>query len=128
MTNFICVECGTQFAETIAPPSHCPICEDERQYVRPGGQQWTTLEELRNTHSNKFEGLPDRLGVERGRLNDRNLDPKAHHFCRECVRHGFQRAFGPLVKACGGVGHDRADAGQGQDMAVARDLLALGSK
>ena len=29
------------------PPDSCPICEDERQYVGPDGQRWTTLEELR---------------------------------------------------------------------------------
>jgi len=43
MQNFICVQCGTQFAESAQPPSHCPICEDERQFVRHGGQEWTTL-------------------------------------------------------------------------------------
>jgi hypothetical protein len=47
MTNFICMECGTQFEQTIALPLRCPICEDERQYVRHDGQQWTTLNELR---------------------------------------------------------------------------------
>ncbi|TMF24926.1 MAG: hydrolase, partial [Chloroflexi bacterium] len=28
------------------PPPHCPICEDERQYVPPQGQRWATLQEL----------------------------------------------------------------------------------
>jgi hypothetical protein len=55
MTNFICVECGTQFEQTIALPLRCPICEDERQFVRHDGQQWTTLNELRGPHRNKFE-------------------------------------------------------------------------
>ena len=41
---YLCVTCGTQFPETAQPPEHCPICEDERQYVDPDGQQWTTLE------------------------------------------------------------------------------------
>jgi hypothetical protein len=50
MTNFICQTCGAQFAATDAPPEHCPICEDERQYVGHDGQQWTTLERLRQTH------------------------------------------------------------------------------
>jgi hypothetical protein len=45
-TNFICITCGTQFAETEQPPACCPVCEDERQYVGHGGQQWTTLEQL----------------------------------------------------------------------------------
>ncbi|CAN5509402.1 hypothetical protein BH10CHL1_BH10CHL1_18150 [soil metagenome] len=47
MTNFICKTCGTQFAATDQPPTHCPICEDERQYIGWAGQQWTTLAELR---------------------------------------------------------------------------------
>jgi len=41
----ICRTCGVQYA---APRSDCPICLDERQYVGWDGQQWTTLEELRN--------------------------------------------------------------------------------
>ena len=51
-TPYLCITCGTQFAETAQPPAHCPICEDERQYVNPDGQKWTTLEELRATHKN----------------------------------------------------------------------------
>src|SRR6266508_2701617 len=41
--------CGAgavQHADSPQPPSRCPICEDERQYVGWQGQQWTTLEEL----------------------------------------------------------------------------------
>jgi hypothetical protein len=52
MPNSICVTCGTQFAESPQPPAHCPICEDERQYVGHDGQQWTTLEAYRKTHRN----------------------------------------------------------------------------
>ncbi len=47
MPHFICKTCGVQHAESDVPPEHCPICEDERQYVGWGGQQWTTLDELR---------------------------------------------------------------------------------
>jgi glyoxylase-like metal-dependent hydrolase (beta-lactamase superfamily II) len=50
MTSYMCVTCGTQFGATDAPPDACPICQDERQYVPPGGQQWTTLERLREDH------------------------------------------------------------------------------
>src|SRR6266568_4929920 len=39
----ICVTCGVQQAPSDEQPESCPICEDERQYVRPGGQAWTTL-------------------------------------------------------------------------------------
>ncbi|MCX6049210.1 MAG: MBL fold metallo-hydrolase, partial [Chloroflexi bacterium] len=52
MTNFICKTCGTQFAATDEPPAHCPICEDERQYIGWAGQQWTTLTELRAERHN----------------------------------------------------------------------------
>jgi len=55
MENFICVQCGTQFAETSAAPSRCPICEDERQFVRHTGQEWTTLERLQADHHNRIE-------------------------------------------------------------------------
>jgi hypothetical protein len=50
MPSFICVTCGTQSAESDQPPQSCLICEDERQFVGWGGQQWTTLDELRQSH------------------------------------------------------------------------------
>lgn len=53
--NFICTTCGTQYADTPEPPSHCPICEDQRQYISLSGQQWTTLDNLRHTHKTKIE-------------------------------------------------------------------------
>jgi glyoxylase-like metal-dependent hydrolase (beta-lactamase superfamily II) len=35
-----------QFAPSAQPPAGCPICSDERQYIGPDGQRWTTLDEL----------------------------------------------------------------------------------
>ena len=61
MGNFICVQCGTQFAETPEPPSRCPICEDERQFIRRSGQEWTTLERLRTDHHSRIEEEAPRL-------------------------------------------------------------------
>ena len=46
MPAFICTACGTQYPPSDAPPTQCMICEDERQYVPPGGQSWTTLAAL----------------------------------------------------------------------------------
>jgi glyoxylase-like metal-dependent hydrolase (beta-lactamase superfamily II) len=64
MENFICVQCGTQFAETAEPPSRCEICEDERQFVRHGGQEWTTLKRLAMDHHNRFQDeAPHLLGI-----------------------------------------------------------------
>ena len=61
MEHFICVQCGTQFAETAQPPSRCPICEDERQFVRHAGQEWTTLKRLATDHHNRLEEEAPRL-------------------------------------------------------------------
>jgi len=52
MENYICITCGTQYPASSAAPAHCPICEDDRQYVNQNGQQWTTLAELRREHTN----------------------------------------------------------------------------
>lgn len=41
----ICATCGMQYAR---PRPDCPVCEDERQYVPPGGQQWTDLASVRS--------------------------------------------------------------------------------
>ena len=64
MENFICVQCGAQFDETAQPLPRCPICEDERQFVRQEGQAWTTLEHLATNHHNRFEEeAPQLLGI-----------------------------------------------------------------
>ncbi len=64
MENFVCVQCGTQFDESAQPPPSCPICEEERQFVRHDGQQWTTLERLAADHHNRFEEeAPQLLGI-----------------------------------------------------------------
>jgi hypothetical protein len=64
MEKFICVQCGTRFAETQEPPPRCLICEDERQFVRHEGQQWTTLEKLKADHENRFDDeAPQLLGI-----------------------------------------------------------------
>ena len=61
MEKFICVQCGTQFAETAVPPLRCRICQDERQFVRHTGQEWTTLTQLRTDHRNRFENESSHL-------------------------------------------------------------------
>jgi len=55
LTNYICVTCGVQYKATTTKPTNCLICEDERQYVNLNGQQWTTLDILRQTHHNYFK-------------------------------------------------------------------------
>ena len=51
--SHICITCGTQYPTADTPPTKCPICQDERQYVRSEGQSWTTLTDLRLSHRNE---------------------------------------------------------------------------
>lgn len=55
MEKFICATCGTQFPASAVPPEHCPICEDERQYIGLQGQRWTTMAELQATRHNEIK-------------------------------------------------------------------------
>jgi hypothetical protein len=57
MPNHICTTCGTQYPASQEPPSHCPICEDERQYIGWNGQTWTTLEALCADHHNVLKTI-----------------------------------------------------------------------
>jgi len=57
MPSFICTTCGVGHAPSDTPPAHCPICEDERQYVNARGQSWTTLAELQADHTNDIREL-----------------------------------------------------------------------
>jgi glyoxylase-like metal-dependent hydrolase (beta-lactamase superfamily II) len=64
MPAFICTTCGCQYPDTEAPPSGCLICQDDRQYVNPAGQTWTTLPAMRKTCFNAFRQLePGLMGV-----------------------------------------------------------------
>jgi hypothetical protein len=64
MAKYICMTCGTQFTESPTPPVHCPICEDERQYIGWNGQQWTTLEELQQSRKNSVRPIePNLTGI-----------------------------------------------------------------
>jgi len=47
---FICITCGTHYPLSQQPPTNCDICENERQFVNPRGQTWTSLEEIRKIH------------------------------------------------------------------------------
>jgi hypothetical protein len=63
MQAHICTTCGTQYPPADLPPKACPICEDERQYMLPTGQGWTTLERLRLAYMNAFRDEAGVLGI-----------------------------------------------------------------
>lgn len=54
MTGFLCATCGTGFAPSAEPPPCCPICDDDRQFVPPGGQRWITRDALARSHRNAW--------------------------------------------------------------------------
>ncbi|PFE06863.1 hypothetical protein CN307_32180 [Bacillus cereus] len=55
MKNFVCTTCGVQYAASVEEPVSCHICDEERQYVNPKGQSWTTLENLQTDDTYKNE-------------------------------------------------------------------------
>jgi hypothetical protein len=46
LPSWICATCGNHYPEAADPPASCVICTDERQWVPPAGQRWTTPDEL----------------------------------------------------------------------------------
>ena len=69
MENYICRTCGVEHSESESPPQDCPICLDERQYVGWGGQQWTTMAEL------KVEGFRNEVREEEPGLTGIGITP-----------------------------------------------------
>ena len=64
MPAFICNTCGTQFGPSETAPLRCPICDEERQYVPPSGQTWTTHAALARRFSNTFrQEEPGLIGI-----------------------------------------------------------------
>ena len=63
VTPFICETCGTQYAPSSAPPAHCAICEDDRQYVGWQGQTWTSSSALARNHALRVENDAGLLGI-----------------------------------------------------------------
>lgn len=50
MPCFLCVACGSQFADSVEPPPACPICCDDRQFIPEAGQQWIDYAAVRQNH------------------------------------------------------------------------------
>ncbi|WP_449621117.1 MBL fold metallo-hydrolase [Robertmurraya sp. Marseille-Q9965] len=55
LNYYICETCGVQYAGSIEIPEQCTICNEERQYVSPNGQSWTTLGKMsKNGYKNSL--------------------------------------------------------------------------
>ena len=108
MPAFICNTCGTQFTPSEAPPPRCPICDEERQFVPPSGQTWTTHEAVVRRHTNTFrEEEPGLIGIgtvpafaigQRALL----LKTRAGNFLWDCISL-LDPATVEIVKALGGL-------------------------
>lgn len=108
MPAFICTACGTQFPPADKSPAHCVICEDERQFVPPTGQGWTTQEKLALTHVNGWhECEPGVIGIAtqpRFAIGQRALLLRTTHgnVLWDCISM-LDAATVSLIKALGGV-------------------------
>lgn len=69
MPTWICAACGNHYPDTESPPDSCLICTDERQWVPPSGQRWTTPGDLaadggpNGRHCEVWEEEPGLLGI-----------------------------------------------------------------
>jgi glyoxylase-like metal-dependent hydrolase (beta-lactamase superfamily II) len=54
MPYSICTTCGVQYLQNLGEIKSCLICNEERQYINPAGQSWTTLEAMREVYSNNI--------------------------------------------------------------------------
>src|SRR5829696_6455518 len=65
MTIHLCATCAVETDDARSADQVCPICADERQYLPPGGQRWTTVEELvADGHALEwFEVEPDLIAL-----------------------------------------------------------------
>ncbi len=108
MPHFICNTCGTQYAESAAPPPACPICDDERQYVPPSGQTWTTHDALSKRATNTWKELEPNLlsivTVPAFGIGQRAMLLRTPHgnFLWDCISL-VDRATVEIVNALGGI-------------------------
>lgn len=47
----VCSTCGTQYAPNSQLPELCVICNDDRQYIPPGGQEWLGMRRLKEKYT-----------------------------------------------------------------------------
>lgn len=62
---WICATCGNHYPAATSPPEICVLCVDERQWVPPAGQQWTSMEKALadGYHSDVRELEPGLVGI-----------------------------------------------------------------
>ncbi|HZW43873.1 MAG TPA: alpha/beta hydrolase [Dermatophilaceae bacterium] len=91
---WVCAACGNSYPGSGRPPQVCPICADERQWVSPDGQRWTTLE----THRLPFLEVPVCVLIGSGDVAGGGAHLPASHELAE-------RIDGSELKVIDGVSH-----------------------
>jgi hypothetical protein len=108
MPAYICSTCGTQYEPSEQPPLSCPICQDERQYVTPAGQSWTTLDTLAQRYMNAVRelepGLISLLTFPHFGIGQRALFLRTPHgnILWDCIAL-IDRATIEMIEAMGGI-------------------------
>src|SRR5438105_3019990 len=108
MECHICTQCGTQYAESDRPPESCKICTEERQFVNPHGQQWTTHSWLKRWHRNTVHaqgtgvigiGVDPQVGIGQRALLVRGTEGNVLWDCVPLL----DDALAELIQALGGL-------------------------
>ncbi|TDK34368.1 MBL fold metallo-hydrolase [Rhizobium deserti] len=108
MFVFICCACGTSFEQATDQPPSCLICADERQYVPPSGQTWTTPSKLAASHRNSWQQLePGLLSIQTMpafAINQRALllQTPSGNVLWDCMAH-LDEATKTLIDGLGGI-------------------------
>ncbi|MDK9357421.1 MBL fold metallo-hydrolase [Lelliottia sp. V106_10] len=101
----LCKTCGTSYDTT---PARCAICDDERQYVPVGGQQWVDYDSVARSHTNKWQqlepGLLSLKTVPKFAINQRAILLQTPHgnVLWDCIA-TLDPATLTLIKALGGL-------------------------
>jgi hypothetical protein len=108
MEFYICTQCGTQYAESERPPEACKIRQEERQFVNPQGQQWTSHRQLKRWHRNTVHaqgagvigiGVDPQVGIGQRALLVRGTQGNVLWDCVPLLDDGLAE----LIKASGGL-------------------------
>lgn len=104
----ICTACGTSYQQQQPALTQCRICQDERQFVPPGGQQWIDQSALRASHQNQWQqlepGLLSLQTVPDFAINQRAIVLQTPHgnILWDCIAH-LDDATVTLLRALGGL-------------------------
>ncbi len=110
MPNYICTTCGAQYPDSPDAPATCTICQDDRQYINPAGQQWTTTPAMtKDGYANSFKPLEPNLssiGIEpKFAIGQRALlvQTPEGNILWDCVPYLEEDVTVPVIERLGGI-------------------------